>query len=558
MAMIYIDKCMNMRWREKELIKIFNKNKKIVFLIIILLIIISILNVVAPYILKLIIDEFSSQIGIKIILILVNIYLLVRIGIILIKSIKNRKTNFVSNKILSELRDTMLNKILSMKLETFNKFSSSDIYTRLTLDAENIKSLFSNNIPVLVNDILHILLMIIVMIIIDIKLALIGITVIAVIAIYSYILIKKLKKVNKAILDKRDLENRRYSEDYNKSKLTKFFSLEEKNIQKVNDLLDEELKNRFKYISLNSFMWPIGVLLESIGIYAILYYALNINTNYSLGTIYIFLYYIKQCFNPLKEIFNQIEEIQEATVSLERINTILKIKEKEDIYTGYKIDKFKGNIEFTDVGFAYNKKYIFKNATFQINQGEKVAIIGKTGAGKTTLTQTLMRLYPIKEGIITIDGFDIEQISIESIRHNISYISQNAYVLNDTLRRNILLDKIDILDEQILDVIDKIGASPLLSRLENGLDEIININRLSKGELQIISFIRAIIHKASIYIFDEPTSNIDLRTEKMIQSIIDKISQTSTVLIIAHRLATIKNVDKILEIKDGSVNAIVQ
>lgn len=540
------------------MIKIVSKNKKIIVLIIILLILINILDVVAPYILKLVIDEFSQNIEINRVIILVSIYLLVRIGIILIKAVKNKKTNFLSNKMLSELRDTMLNKVLGMKLETFNKFASSDIYTRLTLDAENVKSLFSNNIPVVLNDVLHILLMIVVMLIIDIKLALIGITIIAVIASYSYMLISKLKKIDKVILDKRDLENRQYSEDYNKSKLTKFFSLEEKNIAKVDNLLDEELKNRFKYTSLNSFLWPVGVFLESVGIYAILYYALNINMAYSLGTIYIFLYYIKQCFNPLKEIFNQIEEIQEATVSLERINTILKIKEKEDIYIGYMIEKFKGDIEFEDVGFAYNKKYIFRNATFKINQGEKVAIIGKTGAGKTTMTQALMRLYPIKEGTITIDGFDIEQISIESIRHNISYISQNAYVLNDTLRRNIILDRTDILDEQILNIIDKIGARPLLSRLENGLDEVININRLSKGELQIIAFIRAIVHEASIYIFDEPTSNIDLRTEKMIQSIIDKISQTSTVLIIAHRLATIKNVDKIIEIKDGSVSVMMQ
>lgn len=540
------------------MIKTVSKNKKTIILIVVLLVLINIFNVIAPYILKLIIDEFSQNIEINRVIVLVSIYLLVRIGIILIKAVKNKKTNFLSNKMLSELRDTMLNKVLGMKLETFNKFASSDIYTRLTLDAENVKSLFSNNIPVVLNDVLHILLMIVVMLIIDIKLALIGITIIAVIASYSYMLIGKLKKIDKVILDKRDLENRQYSEDYNKSKLTKFFSLEEKNIAKVDNLLDEELKNRFKYTSLNSFLWPVGVLLESVGIYAILYYALNINMAYSLGTIYIFLYYIKQCFNPLKEIFNQIEEIQEATVSLERINTILKIKEKEDIYIGYMIEKFKGDIEFEDVGFAYNKKYIFKNATFKINQGEKVAIIGKTGAGKTTMTQALMRLYPIKEGIITIDGFDIEKISIESIRHNISYISQNAYILNDTLRRNIILDKTDILDEQIFHIIDEIGARPLLSRLENGLDEVVNINKLSKGELQIIAFIRAIIHEASIYIFDEPTSNIDLRTEKMIQSIIDKISQTSTVFIIAHRLSTIKNVDKILEIKDGSVNVIMQ
>lgn len=545
-----------MRWREKKLFKIFNKNKKTITLIIILLILINILNVVAPYILKLIVDEFSENIVIKRISILVSIYLLVRIGIILIKAVKNRKTNFVSNKMLSELRDMMLNKVLAMKLETFNNFSSSDIYTRLTLDAENVKKLFSDNIPIVLNDILHILLMIIVMLIIDIKLALIGIAIIAIIALYSYMIIKKLKKIDKIILDKRDLENIQYSENYNKSKITKFFSLEEKNIKKVDNLLEEELKNRFKYTSLNSFLWPVGVLLESIGIYAIIYYALNIDMTYSLGTLYLFLYYIKQCFNPLKEIFNQIEEIQEAMISLERINTILKIEEKEDIYIGYKIDKFKGNIEFENVSFAYRKKDIFRNATFKINQGEKVAVIGKTGAGKTTMTQALMRLYPITEGSITIDGFDIEKISIESIRKNISYISQDAYILNDTLRRNILLDKTDIKDEKILDIIDKIGANTLLSRLENGLDEVVNVNRLSKGELQIISFIRAIIHEASIYIFDEPTSNIDLRTEKMIQSIIDKISQTSTVIIIAHRLATIKNVNKIIKIKNGSVNVI--
>lgn len=249
-----------------------------------------------------------------------------------------------------------------------------------------------------------------------------------------------------------------------------------------------------------------------------------------------------------------MEEIQEALVSLERMNTILKIEEKEDIFKGKRIEKFEGNIQFKEVSFAYHKKEVLKNVSFEIKQGEKVAIIGKTGAGKTTMVQILMRLYPVKEGMVTIDGYNIEQISIESIRNNISYISQNTYVFNDTLRKNILLDKTNITDEQILEVMNKIGVIGLLSRLNNGLDEVINSHRLSKGELQIIAFIRAIIHKSSIYIFDEPTSNIDLRTEKMIQSIIDKISQTSTVLIIAHRLATIKNVDKIIQIKDGEVS----
>mgnify|MGYP004645988207 CR=1 FL=1 len=180
-------------------------------------------------------------------------------------------------------------------------------------------------------------------------------------------------------------------------------------------------------------------------------------------------------------------------------------------------------------------------------------LLVKHGSGKTTITKILMRLYPINNGKITIDGYDLNELSIESIRNNITYISQDSFIFKDTIRKNIVLEKDDISDEQILNVMGQIGAIPLLNRLDNGLDEIVNVNRLSKGELQIIAFIRAIIHNANIYIFDEPTSNIDLKTEKMIQSIIDKISSTSTVIIIAHRLSTIKNVDRVLELKDGSV-----
>ena len=173
--------------------------------------------------------------------------------------------------------------------------------------------------------------------------------------------------------------------------------------------------------------------------------------------------------------------------------------------------------------------------------------------GKTTITKILMRLYPINKGTVTIDEYDLNELSIKSIRNNITYISQDSYIFKDTVRKNIVLERNDISDEQILEVMEQIGAIPLLERLDNGLDEVVDINRLSKGELQVIAFIRAIVHKANIYIFDEPTSNIDLRTEKMIQSIIDRISKSSTVIIIAHRLSTIQNVDSILELKDGDV-----
>ena len=314
----------------------------------------------------------------KSILIIVELYILTRVLIILVEVVRNKKTNLLSNKMLNELRSKIFNKVLSLKINDFGKFPSSDIYTRLTGDAENVKTLFSEDIPVILNDIVNIVFMFITMFIINTKLAFIGTIITIVFAINESLIIKKLKQIQKQTVKKRDLQNKEYSETYNKSKLTKFFSLEDKNIDKVNKLLKEELKLRYKHIWIDSLPWPISVLVEAITMYAILYYVLNIDSGISLGTVYIFLYYIRQCFSPLKELFNQIEEIQTSQVSLERINTILSIQEKEEINKGLNIENLKGNIEFNNVSFAYDKQSILSDISFKISAGEKTAIVGRT------------------------------------------------------------------------------------------------------------------------------------------------------------------------------------
>lgn len=205
----------------------------------------------------------------------------------------------------------------------------------------------------------------------------------------------------------------------------------------------------------------------------------------------------------------------------------------------------------------YDKETILKNISFVIQKGTKVTIAGRTGAGKTTITNVLMKLYDIESGKILIGNLDISEISTKCLRDNISYISQNPYIFADTVRNNIILGNNEITDKQINDLIHEMGVENLFSKLSNGLDTKIKISKLSYGELQIIAFIRAILHKANFYIFDEPTSNIDLKTERMIQNIIDKISKKSTVIIIAHRKSTIESSDKIIYLKDGQIDMIV-
>ena len=195
--------------------------------------------------------------------------------------------------------------------------------------------------------------------------------------------------------------------------------------------------------------------------------------------------------------------------------------------------------------------------SFVIKKGTKVTIAGRTGVGKTTITNVLMKLYDIESGKILIDNYDISKISTKCLRDNISYISQNPYIFTDTVRNNITLGNKNITDEQINQLVHEMRVENLFSKLINGLDTKIKLSKLSYGELQIIAFIRAILHKANFYIFDEPTSNIDLQTEKMIQNIIDKISKKSTVIIIAHRKSTIESSDKIIYLKDGQIDIIV-
>lgn len=330
-------------------------------------------------------------------LIILALYVLTRVLIILLEVVRNKKTNLLSNKMLSELRSEIFNKVLSLKMKDFEKFPSSDIYTRLTVDAENVKSLFSEDIPVILNDAMHIIFMFIAMFVINIKLAFVGTIITIIFAVSQFFIIRKLKNIQKETVKKRDLQSKEYSETYNKSKLIKFFTLEDKNINKVNNLLMEELKLRYKHIFTDSFPWPISVLIEATAIYAVLYYVLNIESGISLGTVYIFLYYIRQCFSPVKELFNQIESIQTSQVSLERINTILLIKEKEDINKGLNIENLKGDIEFNNVSFAYDKQNILSNISFKINAGEKTAIVGKTRCRKNNYYKNSYEIISYKQ-----------------------------------------------------------------------------------------------------------------------------------------------------------------
>ena len=484
-------------------------------------------------------------------------YFIIHIILVLAKNTRNSIINKAMSKILKDLREKLFCHILKWDMPTYQKYNSSEIYTRLTADIDNVSSLFLGTMQVVLNDVVYIITMVIFMFFADIKLAIIGSVAILLNTVVSYIFTHQVGNCNKIILGKRDKENKQFSEMYNKNKLTFLYGLQKENEDKICKTLDEELVYRKKLIFDKSFIYPLAVTIQAIAIYLILIYVFHINITISLGSIYLVINYIQNCRTPLNEIFTELEEIQYSIMSLKRINKLLKEQGKEDIETGEIVEDLKGNIEFENVCMQYGENKVLHNISFIIKEGNKVTIAGKTGVGKTTLANVLMRLYPIQSGKILIGERNIQEIRIQDIRKNISYISQTPYILNDTLKNNIILGDKTITDEQIRTVANEIGFEKVLDKFPNGLEEKIEKNKLSYGQLQMIAFLRAILHKANIYIFDEPTSNIDLKTEDRIQKLIDRITKESTVIIIAHRKSTIENSDKIIYLKDGKVDMIV-
>ena len=483
-------------------------------------------------------------------------YMAVHILLIIAKDLRNTVINKAMSKILKDLREKLFLHVLKWNMGTYQKYNSSEIYTRLTADIDNVSALFLGTLQVLVNDVLYIVLMVVFMFLADIKLAIIGSIAMVITAGVSYIFTHQVAKANKGILNKRDKENRQYSEMYNKNKLTYLFGLQKNTVKKINRTLDEELVYRKRFIFVESFIYPLSITIQALAIYFILQYVFHINSAISLGSIYLVINYIKDCRTPLTEIFEQLEEIQSSFMSLKRINVLLKENGIEDIEKGEKDEDLKGDIEFENVSMQYGDNKVLNDISFIIKEGSKVTIAGKTGVGKTTMMNILMRLYPFQKGRILIGGKDITKIRIKDIRKNISYISQTPYILEDTLKNNIVLGDEHITDEQIKTVAKEIGFENTLNKFKDGLEENISKSKLSYGQLQMIAFLRAILHKANIYIFDEPTSNIDLKTEDRIQKLINRITKESTVIIIAHRKSTIENSDKIIYLKDGEVEMI--
>ncbi len=529
--------------------------------VIILMIITSLINTLLPYIIKQAIslaenvtsfNEISSKI-----LGIVITYMLLSIICAFLEYVKYVSLAKNTEGLTYEIREESYKKVISFNMDTFSNMHISTLITRMTVDINNIGDFIGRILPMFISAGIFLIVVLGVMCFINIYFALVMVTCSLILVFAVLKLGKKMEYYNRKSIENTEKLNNYFGETFSGINTINLFNIQKERKEELDKYNKEETDISKKYFTIQSALKPVESMTKYLIISIIIYLCIQGKVaGIDVGIIYVVVSYIDKFFEPLGHILYHYENLQQGIVSIKRIEDLLQKKENiENIYEGQTAEKLEGNIRFKNVNFSYiEDKQILNNVTFSINKGEKVALIGQTGAGKTTIINLILGFYKINSGNILFDGKNMDDISLESIRKNVSFIQQNPYIFDDTIKKNVIVnDNDNISDEKIIDILKQVGLYDKIKSFEKGIYEKVKDSSFSKGEKQLLAFARAIAKETSIYIFDEPTSNVDIESEIQLKNVIDKLSKDSTVIIIAHRPATIENVDKILKVEDGKV-----
>ena len=542
--------------------KMLKPKTKAIVIITILATIINIGEVIKPYLIKIVIDNYLSvglwQKGVMTIGIIGALYIAILLIGNILDFIVTTATSMVGEDVIYSLRNKLFKYVQNANIPFHDKTPSGTLFVRITSDVEDITNFFKDIITTFIKDILIIVVLAIMMLSLDYKLALLCFAILPFVALTSFIITNISRRTQEYSKKVKTKLNIFLAESIYGVKLIKIFNRHHEKEKECSELCQNFYKSRVPLAFTEGFLIALMVIFENLGValivWANVYHFLNINLE--VGVIYIFITYLKQIYEPIQRIVENLETVQEALVSINKIYDILEHKEYlEDFESGIKLDEIKGKIEFKNVWFAYEgENWILKDVSFVIEPGQSAALVGRTGSGKTTIINLLNRFYDIQRGEILLDGINIKDINLRYLRSKIGIILQDPFIFAKSIKDNIQLNE-NLSDESIMETIRLASAEEFVETLPNGIDEIAHErgSSFSLGQKQLIAFARIFAHDPAIFILDEATANIDTKTEELIQESIDKISKEKTSIFIAHRLSTIVNVDKIIVLNNGSI-----
>jgi ATP-binding cassette subfamily B multidrug efflux pump len=465
----------------------------------------------------------------------------------------------ISTNVAYRLRRDISEKINRLPLKYYDGTTHGEVLSRITNDIDTINQTLSQSLTSIITSVVTVVGIVIMMLTINWIMTLVALAMLPITLILIGVIIGRSQKYFKQQQDYLGHVNGHVEEMYGGHIVVKAFSGEEKSIEKFKGLNNQWYRGSWKANFLSGLMIPITFFISNLGyvVVTILGAYLTIQNVITIGDIQAFIQYIRSFTQPLSQLANVSNVLQQTAAAAERVFKFLDEEEEvQEISKPIKMDHVNGLVEFRNVTFGYNPdKIVIHNFSAIAQPGQKVAIVGPTGAGKTTLVKLLMRFYELNSGAILVDGYNTREMSREDLRKMFGMVLQDTWLYNDSIMNNIRFSNQDATDEEVRAAARIANVDHFVNTLPDGYNMIINeeITNISQGQMQLLTIARAVLADPPILILDEATSSVDTHTEILIQNAMDTLMQNRTSFVIAHRLSTIRNADLILAIRDGEI-----
>ena len=533
--------------------------KSTYYFVMISAILLSSFSTVTPYLLKVTVDDYIRPKDYQGMIFLVILMFLSLLLEVVFQFLFVFYANLLGQKVIKDLRVKLFNKILHFKMAYFDKTAVGRLVTRSVNDIETIASIFSQGLFMIIADLLKMVLVAGVMLFVDWSLSVIVFSVLPIILYATRLFQMSMKKAFEEVRIQVANLNSFVQERISGIKIVQLFSREKIEYDNFVSINKKHKKAWLKTVWFNSIFFPVAEISSSITIGLLVWYGgLNVISggDVSLGTIFLFIQMSQMLFRPLRQIADKFNSLQMGMVAADRIFEILETHSNIEDKGTLKPSQINCNICLEKLGFSYIQgERIINDISLEIKSGETIALVGATGAGKSTIINLISRFYEFDSGDITIDGISIRKYDLKSLRNKVSVVLQDVFLFADSLFNNITLFDSRISKDKVIEAAKNIGVHDFIESLPNGYDY--NVKErgvmLSTGQRQLIAFLRAYISEPSILVLDEATSSVDSYSEEIIQRAIDTLTKGKTSIIIAHRLATVKNADRIVVMHKGDI-----
>jgi ATP-binding cassette subfamily B multidrug efflux pump len=530
---------------------------------VILTILLAVVAPVRPFLIKYTLDHYILQGQYNGLLMMTVLMLFLLVVQSIIQYSHTLLTNTLGQSAIRDLRINVFNHITRLRLKYFDKTPIGQLITRTVSDLETISDIFSEGLIVIIGDILQVIAIIGVMFYADWQLTIVVLLPMPLLIMATSVFQKSIKSAFQEIRTEVSNLNTYLQEHISGVSIIQYFAREEQEYRKFKHInkryRDANIRSNWYY----SIFFPVVEIISAMSLGLLVWYGaksiLAKPLDVTPGTIAEFILYIGMLFKPIRELADKFNTLQMGMVGAERVFKVLDTDELTLNNGVYTPEKMQGEISFDKVWFAYNdENFVLKDLTFKVKAGQTVAMVGATGAGKSSTINILNRFYEIQKGEIRIDGVKIDDYELNYLRNNIATVLQDVFLFSDTIFNNITLNNPNITMDEVVDAAQKVGAHDFIERLPGGYQY--NVMErgatLSAGQAQLISFIRALVYNPSILVLDEATSSVDTETEMLIQTAIDKLMKGRTSIVIAHRLSTIQKADQIIVLDKGEIKEI--